>query len=517
VDLTTTPSTHETLAPILRVRGLGVRFGAVRALQGVDFDLHPGEVHALMGENGAGKSTLIRCIGGVLRADEGEITLGGRRVSFASPREAEAAGIATVFQEVGLIGAMSIAENICLGREPARRGWPGLVRWPDVRRIAVDALARLGHGDLDVGRTLGACSVAVQQIVSIARALAMHPRVLILDEPTSSLGRAESATFMRVVKELRGQGLGIVLVTHFIGQAEDVADRVTVLRDGVRISTHAMAGLSRVRLVSDMVGRDVAELERHTGTGPQGQRGDAGAILRARGIGRTGMIDSVDLSVRAGEVVGLAGLLGSGRTETARLLFGVDAIDRGIIELAGGAFTPRSTRDAIASGIALCPENRKSEGVIAGLSVRENIAMALLARRGLLSRMSAGEQSRLAEEYVRALGIKTPDVGASIGTLSGGNQQKALIARWLATGPRLLILDEPTRGIDIAAKADVLAEVRRLAAAGMGVVLISSELEELAGVCDRVVILRDRRSVGELVGEEVSEQALLSAVAGRDG
>ncbi len=492
---------------LLQTRGLGVRYGAFRALEGVDFDLRAGEVHALMGENGAGKSTLIKCLTGVVQASEGQVLLEGRRAAFASPRAAEAAGIATVFQEVGLIGALSVAENICLGREPVRGIWPHAIRGSEVRRVAKRALSRLGHGDLDLERPLGRLPVAVQQLVAIARALAADPKVLILDEPTSSLDRAESLRLLGVIAELRAQGLGIVLITHFLEQAEKVADRVTVLRDGRLIATHPMKGLSRTRLVADMVGREVASIGGRRGGESGGSRAP---VVEARGLGRAGMLESVDLSIRPGEVVGLAGLLGSGRTEVARLLFGAEAAEYGEVSIGGVAGAPANPRQAIARGAALCPEDRKAQGVIAGLSVRENMAIALLAR-------GTRRWLKDAEGLMQRLRIKAAGLDATITSLSGGNQQKVLLARWLAVGPRILMLDEPTRGIDIAAKADVLAEVERLAGEGMAVLIISSELEELVRVCDRVVVLRDRRSVAEVARGELTEDALVSAVAGRDG
>ena len=502
--------------PLLEARGLHMRFEAVSALKGVDFAVRAGEVHALMGENGAGKSTLIKCLTGVHRPSAGEIRVGGREVRFGSPRDAEGARIATVYQEVGLIPHMSVAENICLGREPVRELWPRLVRWGGVRERARAALARLGLNDLSVTRELSTCSVAVQQLVAIARALDVDARVLILDEPTSSLDRGECERLFVVLRRLRDQGLGVVFITHFLDQVDPIADRVTVLRDGRLVGVHDARSLSRAALVSLMVGREFESLP--SGPAAGGEPGAAeGALLTARGIGREGALEHVDLSIGRGEAVGLAGLLGSGRTETARLLFGADRPDRGEMRLRGRPVRFGSPRAAIARGLALTPENRKAEGVLPSLSVRENIVLALRAKRGLLWRMSMAEQGRLADRFIAALGIKTPDAETPIGRLSGGNQQKALLARWFATDPELLILDEPTRGIDVAAKAEVLRAIDGMRRKGMSVVFISSELEEVVRTCGRIVVLRDRRSVAELAGDQVSESAVLNAVSQRHG
>ena len=505
------PATHPE--PLLRATNLCVRFGAVQALSGVNFDLRPGEVQALLGENGAGKSTLIKCLTGVVTPTSGEIRLSGRPIRPSSPHEAEALGIATVYQEVGLIPHLSIAENICLGREPVRRFWPRCIDWGRVRARARAVLARLGLADLDVGRELAACSVAVQQMVAIARALDVEARVLILDEPTSSLDREECRNLLAILRQLRDQGLGIVFISHFLDQVEAIADRITILRDGLLVGTFDAPSLPRARLISLMVGR---EFDATPAPRPDEQL-DADApsqpLLCAKGLGRSGVLESVDLEIGAGEAVGLAGLLGSGRTETARLLFGADAPTHGELRLREQPVRFTSPRAAIAQGLAFTPENRKAEGLLSSLSVLENIVLTLQAKRGLFARLPRAEQNRLVADFIAALGIKTPDAHTPISLLSGGNQQKALLARWFATRPDLLILDEPTRGIDIAAKADVLREVERMRAKGMSVLFISSELEEVVGACTRIVVMRDRRSVAELRGAQITEDAVLRAVA----
>lgn len=507
-------------APVFEAAGLTMRFGSVAALQDVDFSLRRGEVHALMGENGAGKSTLIKCLSGVHSPQRGTIRMNGHPVRFATPRDAERAGVATVFQEIGLIPHMSIAENVCLGREPisGKWGWwPGRIRWSQVRSRAASSLERLGLRGLDVNRELCSCSIAVQQLVAIARALDGRPRVLILDEPTSSLDAQEVSRLFDVLRRLRDDGLGIVIITHMLEQVEAIADRVTVLRDGRLVGVRDIKALSRVELISMMVGREFEGLAAAGAKSEPPTAGSAAAAIAARGIGRKGSLEHVDLTLEPGEAVGLAGLLGSGRTETARLLFGADTMDRGELSVAGRTTTFASPRDAIASGIAMTPENRKTEGIVPSLSVRENIALALQAKRGLLNRFSGAEQAKLADSYISILGIRTRDANLPISHLSGGNQQKALLARWLATKPSVLILDEPTRGIDVAAKAEILRAIHELRHRGMAILLISSELEEVIRTCGRIVVLRDRRSVANLSGDQISEQHVLATMAERHG
>lgn len=500
---------------MLEAVGLTVRFGAVMALQEVDFSLRAGEVHALMGENGAGKSTLIKCLTGVHSPVSGEIRLDGKSARLASPRDAEAVGIGTVFQEIGLIPHMSVAENVCLGREPVRGGWPRLIRWGEVANRAKAALGRLGLSALDVHAELSSCSIAVQQLVAIARALEMRPRVLILDEPTSSLDRDETSRLFDVLRRLRSDGLGIIIITHVLDQVDAIADRITVLRDGRLVGVRDARTLPRAELVSMMVGREFDGVPVVEGKQSESLSGAEPPVLAARGVGRRGLLEHVDISLSRGEAVGLAGLLGSGRTETARLLFGADVADRGEIAVRGKPVTFAAPRDAIASGIAMTPENRKTEGIIPSLSVRENITLALQAKRGFLSRLSSGAQSRLADGYIVSLGIRTRDAETSISNLSGGNQQKALLARWLATEPSVLILDEPTRGIDVAAKAEILRAIHDLRGQGLAIIFISSELDEAVRTCARIVVLRDRRSVTELSGTQATEKHVLSAIAER--
>ncbi|MGB0580633.1 MAG: sugar ABC transporter ATP-binding protein [Limisphaerales bacterium] len=495
--------------PLLYMRGIRKEFPGVLALNDVDFRLRGGEVHALMGENGAGKSTLIKVLTGVYRRDEGAAEMGGQSIDPGSTQEAEALGISTVYQEVNLVGALSIAENILLGRQPKRFG---IIRWRETRRLARKALARLGL-ELDVGQQLDTCSMAIQQMVAIARALDVNARVLILDEPTSSLDDRETTALFKVMRKLRKDGLAIVFVTHFLDQVYEISDRITVLRNGALVGEFATAELPRLELIGKMLGRDPEAVEHKS---ESTSRTEGEELLRGEGIGRRGSVHPLDLTVRRGEVVGLGGLLGSGRTETARMLFGIDVPDSGKLSVDGDARPINHPRKAIAKGLAFCSEDRKGEGIIPNLSVRENLILAMQASRGPIGLLPRGEQEQLCDHYIKALNIKTPNSATPITNLSGGNQQKVLLARWLAMQPRLIILDEPTRGIDVGAKAEIEKLVRSLREKGMAVVFISSELEEVVHTCDRVAVMRDRRKVGELTGEEITEQRIMEMVAHHD-
>ena len=488
-----TTRTSEPGPALLALTGIGKRFGPIRVLEGVSLALRAGEVHALMGQNGAGKSTLIKVLTGVHPADEGEIRLGGERIHPRSPGEAQGLGIATVYQEVNLCPNLSVAENIFAGRYP-RRGWR--IDWARVNREAEALLERL-HLHIDVTRLLASYPVAVQQMVAIARALGLRSRVLILDEPTSSLDSDEVAQLFAVLRRLREEGLAILFVSHFLDEVYAIADRITVLRNGQRVGEYTPAELPPQALVAAMIGRELSAEGLHRNAAPATPREP---LLEARAISRRGSLEPVDMAIGAGEVLGLAGLLGSGRTELARLLFGMDRADAGELRLRGRAVRLDQPAQAIALGLAMCPEERKSEGIVADLSVRENIALALQARMGVWKHLSRRRQLEIADGYIRALGIKTADAETPIAQLSGGNQQKALLARWLATEPSLLILDEPTRGIDVGAKQEIMDEILRLARGGLAVLFISSEIDEVARLSDRIAVMRARRKVAELPG-----------------
>ncbi len=497
--------------PLLAMRGIGKRFPGVVALNGVDFSVRAGEIHALLGENGAGKSTLIKVLTGVYESDAGAISLAGRRIAPATPKDAEHCGISTVYQEVNLVPSLSVAENIMLGRQPGRLGF---LNWRALRQHARAALARL-EIDCDIDAELGSLSVALQQMVAIARALDLRARLLVLDEPTASLDEKEVAELFAVMRRLRGEGLGIVFVTHFLEQVYAVTDRITVLRNGELVGEYATTGLPRLSLVGKMLGREiVAEPAPPIGakTGSVEQVGPP--LFAARGLARRGGIHPLDLDLRRGEIVGLAGLLGSGRTETARLIFGIDRADAGEVRVRGTSVKLASARDAARQGFAFCSEDRKIEGILPNLSVRENLVFALQAKQGAWRVLGRAEQLRLCDHYITALRIKTPGPDAPIRNLSGGNQQKVLLARWLATQPELIILDEPTRGIDVGAKAEIEQIIAKLRADGLAVLFISSEIEEVVRNSTRVVVLRERRRVGEFAAGEATADKLMAAMAG---
>ncbi|MFU8850211.1 sugar ABC transporter ATP-binding protein [Micromonospora sp. SL1-18] len=486
--------------PVLTMTAISKFFPGVRALDGVDFRLFPGEVHALMGENGAGKSTLIKVLTGVYGSDAGTITLDGASVSFTGPMQATAAGVSTVYQEVNLCPNLSVAENIFIGRQPRRFG---AVNWREMRRRATVLLARLDL-DIDVSELLGNHSLAVQQMVAIARAVDVRARVLILDEPTSSLDADEVAQLMRIMRQLRDEGIAILFVTHFLDQVYEIADRITVLRNGRLVGEYPTAELPQFALVEKMIGKELDTLERlDEQAGRDLAAVETGVpVVEATGLARTGSVAPFSLTIHEGEVVGMAGLLGSGRTEIARLLFGADRADRGRLAVDGRPVTIRGPVAAIDRNIAFCSENRRTEGLVGDLSVRENIILAMQAARGWLRPVPRRRQDELVRRYVEALSIRPNNPDMPVRNLSGGNQQKVLLARWLITEPRLLILDEPTRGIDIGAKTEIQRLVVQLSDGGMAVLFISAELEEVLRLSHKVAVMRDRQLVTQLANDD---------------
>ncbi len=499
---------------LLKARNISKSFGkAVIALDNVQFDLNRGEIHALLGENGAGKSTLIKVLTGVEERDSGTVFLNGKEIRPKSTQDAQNEGIATVYQEVNLCPNLSVAENIYIGREPRNKF--GKIDWKKINADAEELLKRFDL-HINVTKNLDNYSVAVQQMIAIARACDIDAKVLILDEPTSSLSTVEVEKLFGIMRRLRKEGMGILFVTHFLDQVYEVTDRITVYRNGGYVGTYQTAELPRVELVAKMIGKDYASLNESVVAGQLGEEKAAGGeeLIELCGVSSPGTIQDFNVKVRKGEVLGLSGLLGSGRSETARVLFGVDSVGKGEMKLKKEKVHFKSPLDAIRSGIAFCPENRKTEGIIGDLTIRENIVLALQSKRGMFQKISKKEAERLADEYIEKLEIKTPDAGQLIKNLSGGNQQKVILARWLATDPEFLMLDEPTRGIDIGTKAELQKIVIDLAKQGMAVLFISSEIDEMLRCCKRMIVLRDMRQVGELKGKEISEEAIMNIMAG---
>ncbi|WDF33275.1 sugar ABC transporter ATP-binding protein [Arthrobacter agilis] len=501
------------IVPVVDMSNISVEFPGVKALDGVSLRLFQGEVHALMGENGAGKSTLIKALTGVYAIDHGTITVMGEPQRFSTPAEAQAARISTVYQEVNLCPNLSVEENILLGREPRKRG---RIQWKQVRHTAREVLGQLQLGHIDPGSVLSSHSIAVQQLIAIARSVQVDAKVLILDEPTSSLDADEVTQLFSVIRTLRDRGVAILFVSHFLEQVYEISDRMTVLRNGKLVGEYLTRSLPRMELISKMIGKDLealTELERAENRS-RPDRTDGTPRLRAQALGRKGSVENIDFSLHAGEILGLAGLLGSGRTETARLLFGADRADQGTLTVRGVTETFRSPRSAINRGIAFSSENRKEEGLIADLSVRDNLVLAMQASKGWLRQIPRSEQDQLGDEFIEKLDIRPPNKDALIRNLSGGNQQKVLLARWLITHPELLILDEPTRGIDIGAKTQIQKLISALADDGMSIVFISAELEEVLRLSDRIAIMKDRRMVAELPNDGVTLEDVMTTIAG---
>ncbi len=501
--------------PLVEMSHISISFPGVKALDAVDFRMFPGEVHSLMGENGAGKSTLIKALTGVYGIDSGTITLDGEPLVIKSPAEAQNAGISTVYQEINLLPNLSVAENIMLGREPRRFGG---IAWKKTRAMAAELLTQM-RLDIDPASLLGSHSLAVQQLVAIARAIAVRARVLILDEPTSSLDADEVAELFRVIRSLKDNGVAILFVSHFLDQVYEIADRLTVLRNGALVGEYRIEEILRIELVRKMIGKEIAVLDdidtRTRAQAVETETATATAVpfLEASGVGRKGSIEPFDVRISEGEVVGLAGLLGSGRTELARIIGGADRTDSGEIRIEGKPRRLSTARSALKDRIAYSSEDRKREGIIEDLTVRDNIVLALQADRGWFRRIPRRRQDELAASYIQALGIRPANPEALLRNLSGGNQQKVLLARWLAIAPRLLILDEPTRGIDVGAKAEIQRLVANLAEEGMSVLFISAELEEVLRLSHRIVVMRDRRKIADLPNEDVTVTEIMGLIA----
>lgn len=499
---------------LLEMEGICKAFPGVQALDDVSLTLKPGEILCLVGENGAGKSTLMKVLTGVDQADAGRIFFLGKEIRAKSPQHAQSLGISTVYQEINLCTNLSVAENILLGHEPHKMG---RIDWAKMYALAINTLRGLLGIDIDVTQPLDSFTVAIQQMVAIARALYISSaKLLILDEPTSSLDENETAQLFNVMKRLKSEGVGIIFITHFMDQVFKISDRITVLRNGKLVGTYETAAISRLDLISYMIGRNLAELDEMLKIKLESSKNiREDALLQAQELGLSGAINPFDLDLHVGEVVGFAGLLGSGRTETASILFGSQKPDSGSMTVNGREVTNFSPLASIKRGIALCPEDRKAAGIVDDLTVRENIVLAIQANKGWIKSLSLKTQYEIAEKYIQLLNISTPTADQPVKNLSGGNQQKVILARWLAIHPQVLILDEPTRGIDVGAKAEIQKLVLSLAEEGMSCIFISSELEEVLRTSHRIVVLRDREMVAQFSGE-VNEKTIIHAIAGSE-
>jgi len=492
---------------ILSMSGIDISFPGVHALDNVDFTLRRGEIHSLMGENGAGKSTLIKVLTGVYKKDSGIMTLNGAPFDPANPLEARRYGVNSVYQEINLCDNLTVAENIYAGRQATRLG---KIHWKSIKTGAEEALKHLNIS-VDVSLLLSSYPVAIKQMIAIARAVDMDSKILILDEPTSSLDRPEVEQLFAVIRKLRDEGLSVIFISHFLDQVYELCDKVTVLRNGKRIGEYMLKELPKLELVSKMVGKEFSVLEKRD-RGVKNKEANE-VLIEAKKLGKRRTVQPFDLLIRNGEILGFAGLLGSGRTESANLLFGIDEADSGELLLKNGKVRFKNPRDAIGKFVAFCPEDRKKNGIVYDLSVRENIILAMQAKQGIFKFIPLKKQKELAEEFIKALGIVTPGHEMSVGNLSGGNQQKVILARWLATKPKLLILDEPTRGIDVHAKAEIMNLAMELCDEGMSLVFISSELEEVIRCSDRIAVMRDRRKIAEISGADMNVEKIMETIA----
>lgn len=496
---------------LVRMQGIDKSFAGVAALNSAQLAIEPGEVHAVIGQNGAGKSTLIKILTGVYRRDAGSVQFEGKDLKAGSPRDAQDAGIATIYQELSLVSLRSVTENVMMGYEPRSR--LGFIDWSAAHARTREILERFGI-DVDVRARLGTYSTAIQQLVAIARAVSLNARLVIMDEPTSSLDDREVATLFEVVSELKSGGVAVIYISHFLDELFRICDRATIMRDGQTVAVREIASCTKLSLIADMLGRDPEEISDAGMTDLGGGKGEPGELLLdARHLSTDRKLRDVSFTVHKGEIVGLGGLLGSGRTEAARAVFGLDELHSGEVRGAGnpGGFT--NPAEAIRAGVGFLTEDRKAEGIVPEMSVRENMTLALLPRLVKNGSIDRARERQIVERFVKALGIKLAHIEQPIRELSGGNQQKVLLARWLALEPELLILDEPTRGVDVGAKFEIQTIIREYVDRGVGVLLISSEFEELVEGADRIVVLQDGNSVSELHNPGITEQTLIGAIA----
>ncbi len=497
---------------VLEMRNICKSFPGVKALQNVDFTLCEGEIHALMGENGAGKSTLIKVLTGVHPKDSGQIYMKGyeKAVLIRSPQEAQKHGISTVYQEITLCPNLSVAENIYIGR-----GEEKLLNWKKMNEDAGKILESLGIA-VKPSQQLASCSIAVQQMVAIARAVDMDCKVLILDEPTSSLDESEVEKLFKLMRQLKERGVGIIFVTHFLDQVYEVCDKITVLRDGTLVGEYEISDLPRVKLVSKMLGKELDDMSSIKSDESTVVEDAAHPVFEAEGLVSSEGIKPFDFTIKKGEVNGFTGLLGSGRSECVRAIFGADKIMGGKVKMNGKPVKITKPIDAMKNGIGYLAEDRKRDGIVGDLSVRDNIILALQVKTGFFKPFSKAQATKFADEYIKLLDIKTASVNTPIKSLSGGNQQKVILARWLLTEPEYLILDEPTRGIDVGTKIDIQKLVLKLASEGMSVTFISSETDEMLRTCSRLIVMRDRKVVGELSGADLTQNMIMNTIAGGD-
>jgi len=497
---------------VLSMRNICKSFPGVRALQNVDFTLRKGEIHALMGENGAGKSTLIKVLTGVHPKDSGQIFLDAgsslKEINVKSPQEAQNLGISTVYQEITLCPNLTVAENMFIGRGNYR-----MVNWRSMKKKATEILTKLSI-PARAAQQLGTCSIAIQQMVAIARAVDMDCKVLILDEPTSSLDEQEVEKLFSLMRELKSRGVGIIFITHFLDQVYEISDRVTVLRNGELVGEYEIKDLPRIQLISKMMGKDLEDVSAIKKRKLSDEKTDVPPVYEAVGLSSTNCPNAFDFKISKGEVNGFTGLLGSGRSESVRAIFAADKITGGRIKINGRDVKIKKPKDAMMHGIGYLPEDRKRDGIVEDLSVRENIILALQVMKGFFRPFSRGEAEAFADEYIKLLGIKTASMDTPIKSLSGGNQQKVIVARWLLTNPQYLILDEPTRGIDVGTKVEIQKLILKLAGEGVSITFISSEIEEMLRTCSRLIVMRDRKAVGELKGEDMTQDNIMHMIAG---
>lgn len=494
---------------VLSMRNISKTFPGVRALHNVDFTLNKGEIHALMGENGAGKSTLIKVLTGVHSKDSGQIYIEGKEITIKSPSDAQNLGISTVYQEITLCPNLTVAENMFIGRDKY-----SFVNWRSMKKKTAEILTKLNI-PARATQQLSTCSLAVQQMVAIARAVDMDCKVLILDEPTSSLDEEEVNKLFSLMRDLKSRGVGIIFITHFLEQVYQICDRITVLRNGEFVGEYEIKDLPRLKLISKMMGKeleDISELQNQKAS--HAKTDDELPFLEAFGLSSCERTKPFDFKISKGEVNGFTGLLGSGRSESVRAIFAADKITGGTIRVNGKDVKIKKPKDAMKHGVGYLPEDRKMDGIVADLSVRENIILALQVMKGFFKPFSKAEAEAFADKYIKLLGIKTPSADTPVKSLSGGNQQKVILARWLLTNPEYLILDEPTRGIDVGTKVEIQKLVLKLAEEGVSVTFISSEIEEMLRTCSRLIVMRDRNIVGELEGEDMTQAKIMQVIAG---